>query len=144
MKKLLLLLAFTLSFLISYPQYYVSNDSIASDNNPGTIYLPFKTWNKGFQAAQPGDTVYFRSGVYMSEQRVGMQPWTGPRFFSHYSRDSVVFMGYPPDVAQGNYPILDCSLHKNIPVSPYNPRYNSAISLLKGISIKIGMFSWLQ
>ena len=45
--------------------YYVSPDTlIANDNNPGTFDQPWRTWQKAFSEAQPGDTVYFRGGVY--------------------------------------------------------------------------------
>ena len=45
------------------PGYYVdgSNPS-ASDSNPGTAALPWKTINKANSSLSPGDTVYIRRG----------------------------------------------------------------------------------
>lgn len=138
--------------------YFVSPDSTSSDNNSGTINEPWKTWNKAFRTVEPGDTIYLRGGIYYSTERIGMQGWTAPRWFygpvdNPYSpsgtQDSgIVIMGYPSDVQQGNYPILDCSQHcQNMHLlrmpryntetgkttrqySPYNPRYNSAITMI--------------
>jgi hypothetical protein len=35
-----------------------------SDLNVGTYDKPWETWQKAFESAQPGDTVYFRGGVW--------------------------------------------------------------------------------
>ena len=128
-------------------QYFVALNG--NDNNPGTLNEPWATWNKAFLSTSPGDTVYFRGGVYYSTERIGMQRWTCPRWFSSYTRNGtsdslIVYMGYPPDVQQGNLPILDCSQHcdyihkttqphydkSKINTSPYNPKYNAAITLV--------------
>ncbi len=42
--------------------YYVS--TTGNDSNPGTQSKPFKTIQKGVNAAQAGDTVYIRGGTY--------------------------------------------------------------------------------
>ncbi|HPM03456.1 MAG TPA: hypothetical protein PK816_14960, partial [Candidatus Cloacimonadota bacterium] len=35
-----------------------------SDTNPGTKDRPWATWQKAFNSAIAGDTVYFRGGVW--------------------------------------------------------------------------------
>ena len=42
--------------------YYVS--PIGNDNDSGTYTQPWTTWQKGFNKAVAGDTVYIRGGVY--------------------------------------------------------------------------------
>jgi len=42
--------------------YYIAPDG--KDTNKGTIESPFATFNKAQEFVQPGDTVYFRGGVY--------------------------------------------------------------------------------
>jgi len=42
--------------------YYVSPSG--NDSNPGTLFLPFKTIQKGVNVAQPGDIVLVRAGTY--------------------------------------------------------------------------------
>lgn len=51
--------------------YYVS--TAGSDSNPGTISLPFRSIQRGVNAAaNPGDIVYLRGGVYQQgDPRVG-------------------------------------------------------------------------
>ncbi len=42
--------------------YYVATNG--DDNNPGTFEQPFRTLMRARYAAQPGDTIYIRGGVY--------------------------------------------------------------------------------
>lgn len=44
--------------------YYVSQQSNASDSNPGTFDLPFGTIKKAAEVAHAGDTVIIRGGTY--------------------------------------------------------------------------------
>lgn len=45
--------------------YYVNqNHSRASDTNPGTLELPFKTIAKAAEVLQPGEKVIISSGIY--------------------------------------------------------------------------------
>jgi PKD repeat protein len=47
--------------------YFVdTNNSGASDSNPGTEALPWKTITKANQVLVPGDTVYIKAGTYTS------------------------------------------------------------------------------
>jgi hypothetical protein len=57
MKKLILLLFFAFSSVVSATTYYVA--TTGKDSNPGTINQPWATWQKAFLVAEPGDTVYF-------------------------------------------------------------------------------------
>jgi hypothetical protein len=42
--------------------YYVASNG--NDNNPGTFIKPWLTWQKGFDVAIAGDTVFIRGGIY--------------------------------------------------------------------------------
>ena len=45
--------------------WYVATDG--SDDNPGTISEPFKTFRPAVAQASPGDTIYVRGGTYTDE-----------------------------------------------------------------------------
>lgn len=116
MKGILFFLALSLSYLASAKVYYVQDPAYnanASDSNPGTnINLPWATWQKGFNTAMPGDTVYFRGGTWYPRTdiygNVTMHdPESRHGYNGTYSKP-VCFFAYPPDVAQGNMPVLDC------------------------------------
>lgn len=94
--------------------YFVAPDG--DDNNPGTIEQPWKTWGKAFNATEvlPGDTVYFRGGVYMKDLSEGEAKWyypdrdvykgTGYRISRYGIKGSYVhFFNFP-----GEVPVLDC------------------------------------
>ena len=51
-----------LPFVGGPPAYYVS--PTGSDQNPGTISLPWKTIQKAANSAVPGSTIYIRGGTY--------------------------------------------------------------------------------
>jgi hypothetical protein len=64
-------IAFLFAFLLLFPalafstNYYVdTNHPNASDNNPGTENLPFKTIQKGINVAYAGDSVFVKYGTY--------------------------------------------------------------------------------
>ncbi|NLE25433.1 MAG: T9SS type A sorting domain-containing protein [Clostridiaceae bacterium] len=85
-----------------------------SDTNPGTIDRPWATWQKAFNSAIAGDTVYFRGGVwYPTSKTVQGYPVTiiapGSGFGHNGTYDNpIVFMAYPDDYESGNIPVLDC------------------------------------
>lgn len=84
--------------------YYVS--TTGNDSNPGTISQPWATWQKGFDEAEAGDTVYFRGGTYRPASKTGtavatINPTTGHGNSGTYS-SPICFFNYP-----GEVPILD-------------------------------------
>jgi hypothetical protein len=81
-----------------------------NDSNPGTFSQPWATWGKAFNstAVQPGDTVYFRGGIYQMTSNDLAYPGT---LGSGYdvtrdgtSTNTIKYWAYP-----GETPILDCS-----------------------------------
>jgi hypothetical protein len=83
--------------------YYVAPPPLGDDRNPGTLEKPWATWNKAFNAFEvhPGDTVYFRGGVYYHTQLTGGYGWRCTR--SGRADNYVHYFNYP-----GETPILDC------------------------------------
>ncbi|MDX1371450.1 MAG: DUF1565 domain-containing protein, partial [Nitrososphaeraceae archaeon] len=61
-----ILLSITIAINIAFAtNYYVdTNHPNASDNNPGTEELPFKTIQKGIDVAFAGDNVLVKNGTY--------------------------------------------------------------------------------
>ncbi len=109
--------------------YYVS--PTGSDSNAGTYNKPWGTWQKAFESAQPGDTVYFRGGVwYPIEYADGnaitvIAPnnsfiWEGKIYGNDGTPNNpICFFNYP-----GETPILDCSL-----INMDNHQYNVGLSI---------------
>jgi hypothetical protein len=118
MRKLIIIFFWAISIVLNAGTYYVS--PTGDDSNPGTITEPWKTWGKAFNAVviQPGDTVFFRGGVYMKDLSEGEDNWFYPARSEGgvgYSitrdgtiTDTLCYFAYPPDIAEGNPPILDC------------------------------------
>jgi hypothetical protein len=116
MRVVLLLAGLVSCSLASATIYYVQDiayNENASDSNPGTdINHPWATWQKAFNSAMPGDTVYFRGGTwYPRTDDYGnvtiYHPSSGYGTAGTRSKP-VCFFAYPPDVATGNMPVLDC------------------------------------
>lgn len=116
MKGILFALILSISAIASARVFYVQDPAYnanASDNNPGTdIDRPWATWQRAFDTAMPGDTVYFRGGTwYPRSDLYGnvtiYHPESGYGFHGTRARP-VHFFAYPPDVEAGNMPILDC------------------------------------
>lgn len=91
-----------------HADFYVSPDG--NDSNPGTYEQPWATWGKAFNstAVQPGDTVYFRGGVYPMTSNDLAYPYTVGEGYN-LGRDGtsgsyIKYFNYP-----GETPILDCS-----------------------------------
>ncbi len=80
--------------------YYVSTNG--NDNNPGTIDHPWASWQKAFNMAVAGDTIYIRGGTYYSgtEDDFGVYLFRKSGTYTH----PVCIFNYP-----GESPILDCS-----------------------------------
>ena len=78
--------------LSSGQAFYVSASS-GSDNNPGTIDQPWQTLQKAFDALQPGQIAYLRSGTYGA--------FCSAFTFSHAGTLTapITVQGYPGEVA---------------------------------------------
>ena len=99
MKKLLTLL-FLATYTYAFSKTYYVAPTGGSDLNPGTITQPWATWQRAFDVAQAGDTVFFRGGVWYLKpgQTVDLMNKDGaPGKYIH-------FFNYP-----GEVPILDGS-----------------------------------
>ena len=116
MKGFLICMILSLSTIASARVYYVQDPAYnenASDMNAGTnIDRPWATWQKAFNTARAGDTVYFRGGTwYPRTDDYGnvtiFDPQSGHGSYGTYSKP-ICFVAYPPDVEQGNMPILNC------------------------------------
>jgi uncharacterized repeat protein (TIGR02059 family) len=111
MKKLLILLFLATYSYTSAKTYYVAPTG-GSDLNPGTITQPWATWQRAFDVAQAGDTVFFRGGVWYLKpgQTVDLMNKDGaPGKYIH-------FFNYP-----GEVPILDGS--QIIPTKPASGQF---------------------
>ncbi|MBN2067658.1 MAG: right-handed parallel beta-helix repeat-containing protein [Candidatus Diapherotrites archaeon] len=114
---MLLLAALMLAIPGNYAAtYYVDVDSIGgqcSDTNRGTITQPWCTSIKGFTSARPGDTVYFREGIYRSDKSIGIDSDTYfPKGAGENSR--ITYSGYPGETA-----VITC-LHRVSNWKQYN------------------------
>jgi hypothetical protein len=79
--------------------YYVS--PVGNDAAIGDITHPWRTWQHAIHIAVAGDIVFIRGGVY----------YPTARFYIEHNGNKnypICFFGYPPDVAAGNKPIMDC------------------------------------
>lgn len=82
--------------------YYVATNG--NDNNPGTFDQPWASWQKAFDAAQPGDTVYIRGGVYgIFGSRLVTTAGAYAGLRNGTTSNYISIFGYP-----GETPILDC------------------------------------
>jgi signal peptidase I len=89
--------------VIAMNAYYVAPAPKGNDRNPGTKEKPWATWNKAFnsRAVGPGDTVYFREGVY---EHTGLTSGKGYDCTRNGQPDHwVYYFNYPNET-----PILDC------------------------------------
>jgi len=121
MRKLIYIL-FLFTFIGAHAEtWYVQDtayNSNASDSNTGNdIDYPWKTWGKAFNASalNPGDTVYFRGGIYYKHISEGENSWYYPsKLVANHSGygisvdgtegNPIYFLAYPDET-----PILDCS-----------------------------------
>ncbi|MDT8402402.1 MAG: Ig-like domain-containing protein [Bacteroidales bacterium] len=104
--SLLILVSFSLISL-SQRVYYVQDKAYnpnASDMNPGTdINYPWATWQRAFNTAQAGDTVYFREGIWYPTIPVDINYYHPGNSGIH--NQPICYFNYP-----GENPILDCAL----------------------------------
>lgn len=129
MRKLLFILLLIPSLLFAQDiggDYYVAPDG--DDAAAGTYAAPWATFQKAFDVANAGDTVYFRGGVYYSTDFNVIDP-NGSQGDAHGNSgtsrsNQIYYFNYP-----GETPILDCHYHcDSIPKDPgCDCIYNSAI-----------------
>ena len=103
MKNIFIILFITINTLLNGATYYIAPTTATpagSDANAGTIAAPWATWKRGMEAAEAGDTVYFRGGVYPSPITNGAG--VAPTFHQGAEGDTIYFFNYP-----GEVPILD-------------------------------------
>jgi hypothetical protein len=126
MRKLIIMLLLIPFITFAQTNYYVAPDG--NDSNAGTFAQPWGTMNKAFATADAGDTVFFRGGVYYSLSPSYVNPENLPAAVgnSGTSDAPIVYMGYPPDIADGNRPIIDCILHCS---ETPGRSYNSALTI---------------
>lgn len=140
-RKLLFLLFLSLSLTVSSKTYYVA--VWGNDSNTGTIDTPWGTWQKAFETAQAGDTVYFRGGIwYPSVPAYGnnINLINPKEKIGHNGSPGkpICFFNYP-----GETPILDCK-NAVAPTSRYSDnRYLVGITMydahwlhFKGLTIR--------
>ncbi len=107
MRTLLIALGLSICSTVSATTYYVSTNG--NNSNPGTISAPWATWGHAFNstAVKPGDTVYFRGGIYpMTSDNLSYPYAAGCGY--NVSRDgtsgnNICYFAYP-----GEKPVLDC------------------------------------
>jgi hypothetical protein len=111
MKKLLIILFLFMIGVVNaqYHTYYVA--TTGNDNASGDITHPWATWQKGFETAEAGDTVYFRGGIWYPVTRASgnniiylAPPPFGSTGHNGTAEHHICFFNYP-----GESPIIDCS-----------------------------------
>jgi hypothetical protein len=101
MKKFLVIL-FSIFTLSGFSATYYVAPSGGSDDNAGTIVLPWATWQKAFDTAEAGDTVYFRGGIWRPTSEPILNPSISHGHIGTYV-NPICFFNYSDEV-----PILDC------------------------------------
>ena len=99
----------------------------------GSFSAPWASFQKAFETARPGDTVYFRGGTYYSTEASMINPdhYRYPLGRSGTAENPICYFGYPEDVRSGKLPVLDCQHHcENADPGNYGYIYNSAIKLV--------------
>lgn len=136
MKNILVILFFFLSIILNaQTKYYVATDG--NDSNPGTIDLPWKTWGKAFNASEvdPGDTVYFRGGVYYKKWGEGDYYHLDAKSYridnAGTAGNYVNFWAYPDEI-----PILDSDSIVPITNLNYAMRGGADYTYFKGLHIR--------
>ncbi len=121
-RQVLLITFLVISSSLWGKTYYVS--PTGKDSNTGTISQPWGTWQKAFNTAMAGDTVYFRGGVWYPNSiaygnNITMINPDDNIGHSGEPGNPISYLNYP-----GETPILDC---RNI-VAPGTAPANRYIS----------------
>ncbi|NLA47843.1 MAG: T9SS type A sorting domain-containing protein [Bacteroidales bacterium] len=126
------------SFTLNANVFYVAPTG-GSDFNPGTINKPWATWQKAFNTAQAGDTVYFRGGIWYPTEVLKINPKSGIGN-NGSPGNPVCYFAYP-----GETPVLDFKNAYAPPPNPHGPgnRYLTGIDLVdahwiyfKGLTVR--------
>lgn len=133
MKKLIVILLAFAGLIAQAKVYYVAPKG-GSDKYAGTdINYPWATWQKAFDNAFAGDTVYFLGGIYYNMTTVYHDPDNSQGH--NGTRDNpICFFAYPDDFNAGNYPILD-GIKKTIPSGGLNIQHVKN-AIYKGLTIR--------
>jgi len=97
---------FDSSAVVDSSVYYVATDG--SNNYPGTLAQPWRTWQYGVDNISPGDTLYIRGGTYYFTDNT--------RYAAVYVTDTDGLSNsyYNVFAYPGEIPIMDCSAHHNV------------------------------
>ncbi|MBL8038271.1 MAG: right-handed parallel beta-helix repeat-containing protein [Nitrospira sp.] len=132
--------------------YYVS--TTGNDSNPGTLNQPFKSFQKGVQPLQPGDSLYIRGGLYTEQIDLQTPNKTGTAgkyiTIGGYQGETVILqfadtasLGYGPIKARGNrgyfifeHMILDGSASSDTSRSGWAIRDGNHHFTLRNLEIK--------
>ena len=126
MKPIILLFLLSIFSTVSAATYYVS--TTGSNDNPGTLISPWLTFQYAFDKAIPGDTVYFRGGVYYITRTVEKSNLNGT------AENPICFFAFPDDWEAGNYPIIDGK--NKIYDEPGMYFFQSSYIYIQGITIR--------
>ncbi len=137
--KAVLIISVLLFFTIAgnAETYFVA--TYGNDDNTGTFDKPWATWQKAFETAHAGDTVYFRGGVYykLTPESADIVPRDG-HGNSGTADNYIHYLNYP-----GETPILDCSLILPNRPNGENYEYNAGLYIdgasylhFRGLTIK--------
>ena len=95
MKKLFFFILTCTFFSTSFgKQYFIANNG--NDTNLGTIESPFLGFDAAYSAAQPGDTIWVRGGVYNVSTIWKIEK--AGNVNAYYN-----LWGYTPDIQQGDF-----------------------------------------
>jgi parallel beta-helix repeat protein len=119
-KTLGIVVLFFLCLQLHATIYYVS--PTGNDSDPGTLAQPWATWGRAITGRYPGDTVYFRGGVYYETNSQSGSP-------SGTEAAPIYLYNYP-----GEVPILD-GIYKTIRRSGFILDHASYINI-KGLTVR--------
>lgn len=107
-----IILTISTFFSVSFARTYIVdvNNPRASDDNPGTEYLPFKTISRAVKDLRPGDMVLIKAGVYRESVTIKA---------SGTKDKPIIIKAYPGD--EGKVIIKGSEIFKNWKQMPGNP-----------------------
>jgi hypothetical protein len=138
MKKLITILAFFVSLSLTAATYYVA-PSGGNDSNAGMIGSPWSTWQKAFNTAVAGDTVFFRGGTWYPTPAYGNNVLKiDPYGYTPVGHDGdegapICYFNYP-----GEVPILD-GVNLDVTTRDFNTMimmYDCNFIYFRGITIR--------